>query len=65
MEVLPVRLPEMELLYSQHSTARATLSPVISMTKWCCNTRPIAQLRQQQQQQQLKECGRQCLGLWG
>jgi hypothetical protein len=34
MEVLPVRLPEMELLYSQHSTARATLSTVISMTKW-------------------------------
>jgi hypothetical protein len=32
--VLPTHLPEMALFYSEPSTARATLSSVISLTKW-------------------------------
>jgi hypothetical protein len=34
LRVLPAHLPEMQLFYSKPATARATLSAVISMTKW-------------------------------
>jgi hypothetical protein len=34
LRVLPTHLPEMQLFYSKPATARATLSAVISMTKW-------------------------------